>query len=200
MSTEIRARLKLLKANPRPNPRFYTEEQRRRFHGSGINDADAFRVLCGFVPSAGPPCPGLLGKAEITGYGREQPNSLIAPRVAGLSGTDRAQRGDWVLSHPEGFRRNDDGSFTIMTATKRDEYGQKVGRRPLPQELNLPRLSDARVYRVVGQMPILPAVIVCSACRRQVIVERPPAPSCVIGHQACTHGCRPIDAASQRVV
>jgi hypothetical protein len=190
MPDEIVARLKLLRGNPRPNPYTYTEAERRRFHG-GNPDADAYRVLCGFAPTSEPACRGLLGKAEYQGAGRGQVVSLTESTIARLDGRASHNWSDWLLSHPEGFRLHNDGSYTIMTKVKRNAYGVKVGRRPLPQDLNVPRISEDRKHGIVGQIPILPAVVVCAACGRRNAITTPPVPY-RYGHQLCDRDCPPI--------
>jgi hypothetical protein len=165
----LQARLKPLSKSPAQR-----EALAERDPAAGLAHPDAvvYRIICGF----GGFCPGLLGEAHPGRSRRMTRARAIA--VSNLAGVPAPRPEDWFVYHPEGLQRQEDGSYRVMTATRRDAQGRKIGRRQMPARLQDGRTSAAGGRGIVGQFPVLPAVIVCPVCQRPNHVS-PPSPNLI---------------------
>jgi hypothetical protein len=163
-----------------------------------------YRYLCAYPGRSGALCRGQLGEAarqvsrahELARWqsGDPEPDHVKLPHgpVAVVQAVLKTQREgrdplprttyrrtpvkpDWVLTHPRRYRKDDKGRYVVLRGPRSqpgwqvDIGNRRVGRRPAPHS----RLSD-REQKIVGEFPILPAVVVCPICTGENLVEAPP--------------------------
>lgn len=82
--------------------------------------------------------------------------------------------GEWIISNPAGLRPIGDGAFAVIRG-RRAEDGTRVGRRRVPDDLSVntrhPLAAHVQQWLIgsgprgiIGQIPSLPAVVVCPVC------------------------------------
>ncbi len=120
-----------------------------------------YRIVCGRPV----PCPGLLGYAEAPPAYASSNLRVLADLVNGMADDGVSTEGRWVVSHPQGFRRDQDGSYRVLTKLRVTRDGWRVGRRPIPLRLRSEIAEKYGGREVVGQFPSLPAIIFCPVCR-----------------------------------
>lgn len=129
-----------------------------------------YRILCGW----GHPCTGALGELRQP-YGA----SAFHMAVRNIDYTDARRRleagdhaGSWILTHKQCFRRDGDGYRLIKNGPVRiHEDGLQRrrgvgGSRRVPDALRTPNLEHYGGYGIIGERPVLPAVVYCPRCGR----------------------------------
>ncbi len=182
MATILTARLKLLKRIPSSLgfDSMRNDERAMRIHKGRTpgSNVDFYRALCGFiVPTSGQYCSGDLGFVYRKPYGSPANiTGTLAGDVARLASDDPDHHMDqtqWFLYHLEGLSQQDDGSYRAIVKPKRDDRGERIGRRPVPKSLDFARGPAAPARAIVGRLPTLPAIVICPVCGRSNNVEIP---------------------------
>jgi hypothetical protein len=182
--SEVKARLKGVTISDREQEALHRKrEAERRNSPEEWEDENpetyTYRIICGRKIRD---CPALLGYA-MQRAGTEPSQAW--------PGRPSIGPGQWWVAHENGFRQCEDGSYEVVRSKRRGSspieypfpgiedfegrraaWDRRIGRRPLPRALLAEGVLPMR--GIFGQMPILPAIIVCPVCRSRNRVEPPP--------------------------